>query len=135
MKWLHLIHLAILIGLTASVGGQVAVTSSAGPSADTPKDLKTGIVVEKIKKASAADRAGIQAGDIILNWSGRDAKGQIESPFDLSEVEIEHGSRGTVVLEGMRGTEKLSWVVPPDAWDITTRPNVSGRLLELHLQA
>src|SRR5713226_9444747 len=89
MKSCHtLIHLATLIGLTASVCGQVAVKSSQTSSTDALQDLKPGVVVEEVKKNSAADQARIQAGDVILSWSRGDAKGQIESPFDVSLIEI-----------------------------------------------
>jgi len=134
MKLCHpSIHLAIIfIGLTTSVCGQVAVTSSKASSTDALQDLKPGVVVEDVKKNSAADKAGIRVGDVILRWSRGDANGQVESPFDLIEAEIEQGSRGMIALEGIRGTEELRWLVQPDTWDLTTRPNFIGYLLELH---
>src|SRR6267154_94355 len=133
MKWYYaLIHPATLIGLAASVCGQVAVQSSQASSTDDLKDLKPGVVVEEVKKNSAADQARIQAGDVLLSWSRGDAKGQIESPFDVSLMEFEQVPRGTVTLDGLRGTEKRTWTLGPYARWIQARPAFSESLLAIY---
>src|SRR5882724_6139580 len=102
MKWLHLIHLAMLIGLTASVGGQVAVPSSESRT-EVPQDLKPGVVIEEIAKYSEGEKAGLKEGDIILHWACGGASGEIQLPSDLNSVEIEQAPRGVVTVEGFRG--------------------------------
>ncbi len=135
MKWCHpLIHLATLIGLTALVCGQVAVRSGQASSTDTLQDLKLGVVVEEVQKNSAGDQARIQAGDVLLNWSRDDAKGQIESPFDVALIEIEQGPRGAVTLSGFSGDDKRTWVLGPETWGFKTRPNLQRTLLDPYLE-
>jgi len=51
--------------------------------------LKPGIVMEKVGKNSEAEKAELQEGDVLLSWSREDAKDEIQSPFDLSLIEIE----------------------------------------------
>jgi CHAT domain-containing protein/tetratricopeptide (TPR) repeat protein len=96
--------------------------------------LLQGVVIEKITKNSEAEKAGLQAGDILSSWTRGDAKGQIETPFDLAETEIEQSPRGNVTLEGLRGTEQHSWTLGPDVWGIEARPNFQGKLLDIHQQ-
>jgi hypothetical protein len=62
--------------------------------------LKQGLVVESVAKNSEGEKAGLTEGDIILSWFRGDAKGTIELPFDLSEVETEQEPRGRVTLVG-----------------------------------
>jgi S1-C subfamily serine protease len=54
--------------------------------ADASIQLKPGIVVEKIAAHSEAEKAEVQVGDVLLSWVRADAKGQLESPFDLSNL-------------------------------------------------
>jgi len=81
------------------------------------------VAVDAVKKDLEADRAGLQDGDILLSWAASDAKGEIESPFDLPRIEIEQAPRGTVTLEGLRGTEKRVWVLGPGNWGVHVWPN------------
>jgi CHAT domain-containing protein/Tfp pilus assembly protein PilF len=91
-----------------------------------------GIVVEEVGKFSEAAKAGLQEGDVLLAWSRADAKGEIESPFDLSAAETEQAPRGVVTLEGLRGTKRQTWILGPDTWGITVRPNFPQPVLELY---
>src|SRR5579863_2559728 len=81
------------------------------PSAQTNSDagsapkLQPGVVIESVAKNSAGEKAGIQMGDILLNWVRANARGPIESPFDLAQAEIEQAPHGNVILEGLRGSE------------------------------
>ena len=61
-------------------------------------DLRPGIVVERVAKDSAAEKAGIKQGDVLLRWSRGESKGAFESPFDLSEMNIEERPRGNVTI-------------------------------------
>jgi hypothetical protein len=98
-------------------------------SAPAWAQLKPGIVVEGIEKNSEGDRAGLRAGDLLLSWSRGDAKGEIQSPFDLSDIEIEQAPRGTVTLEGYSGTDKRLWLLGPTSWGIEARPVLPETLL------
>jgi CHAT domain-containing protein/L,D-peptidoglycan transpeptidase YkuD (ErfK/YbiS/YcfS/YnhG family)/Tfp pilus assembly protein PilF len=98
------------------------------------RDIELGVVVERIDKGFEADKAGIREGDILLGWSYGNNKGQFESPFDLSTIEMEQGPLGSVTLEGMRGSERLVWALGPDAWGVDARPNFSGTALSVYQQ-
>jgi len=67
-------------------------------------ELGKGVVADAVKKDSESEKAGLQAGDILLSWSRGAAKGDIESPFDLAEIEVEQAPRGAVTIEGLRAT-------------------------------
>lgn len=71
-------------------------------------ETSPGVVVVTIGENLAGEKAGLQQDDVILAWRQASAQGTIESPFDLSMIEIEQAPRGPVVLEGLRGAEKLS---------------------------
>jgi CHAT domain-containing protein/Tfp pilus assembly protein PilF len=88
-----------------------------------------GIVVEKIATDSAAERAGVKEGDVLTTWSRGDAKGELKSPFDLADLEIEQAPRGTVTLEGSSGADGRVWQLGPANWGIDARPVLSGTLL------
>jgi len=94
-----------------------------------------GVVVEQVEKGSESEKAGLQAGDVILAWSRAESHGNIESPFDLAEIEIEQNPRGPVLLEGLRGREKQVWRMGPSAWGIVRRPTLSGDFLMAYQQS
>lgn len=96
--------------------------------------VKPGITVEKVAKYSDGEKAGLQAGDVLLGWHRDDARGEIHSPFDLSDIETEQAPRGSVTLEGLRGAEKQTWVMGPDDWGIKARPNLPLDLLSIYLE-
>lgn len=96
------------------------------------EEIKQGVVIEQVAKASEAERAKIQEGDTILRWTRGDASGNIENPFDLGWIEIEQAQRGPVKLEGVRNNQKLTWTVGSADWGITSRPNLEGTLLSIY---
>jgi len=96
---------------------------------------KPGVVVEKVTHNGEAETAGLQEGDILLSWSRGDSKGEIQSPFDIMDVETEQGGLGGVRLEGRRGTERQTWSLGPGSWGLTARPNFSEPLLSSYLQS
>src|SRR5581483_552901 len=101
-------------------------------TASIPEELKPGVVVEGVEKNSEGERAGLKEGDVLLSWSRGDIKGKVESPFDLSDIEIEQAPRGNVALEGFRGEEKRVWVLGPDDWAVKARPNLPQNLLSFY---
>jgi CHAT domain-containing protein/Tfp pilus assembly protein PilF len=96
--------------------------------------LKPGVVVEEVARNSGGDKAGLKQGDLLLTWSRGDSKGNIESPFDLHEIEIEQQPRGNVMLEGLRGTEHRAWAMVPEDWHVSTRPDLPENLLSIYQQ-
>jgi CHAT domain-containing protein/Tfp pilus assembly protein PilF len=92
-------------------------------------DLKPGIVVEAIAKNSEGDKAGLTEGDVIIAWSRRETKGEIQSPFELIEIETEQEPRGQVTLKGERDSLNETWAMGPDKWGLEARPNLSGSVL------
>jgi CHAT domain-containing protein/Tfp pilus assembly protein PilF len=94
--------------------------------------LNRGVVVESVARNSEGEKAGLGEGDTILSWSRGDAKGEIESPFDLSEIETEQEPRGWVTLEGTRGGRTQTWVVGLDKWGIQARPSLPESLLVIY---
>src|SRR5260370_8963987 len=103
-------------------------------SAPSSADYKPGAVVDQVAPNSEGEKAGLKEGDIFLRWVRGNAKGEIESPFDLSLIEIEQAPRGSVTLEGLRGAEKRAWVLAPADWGLKTRPNLTPNLLSLYTE-
>src|SRR4051794_6591351 len=68
-----------------------------------------GVVVEQAAPQNPGALAGLRAGDTITAWSAGAARGDIASPFDFDEVELEAGSRGHVQLKGSRGGRGQTW--------------------------
>ncbi len=112
---------------TQKARGQVIESSTSGA-------FNHGVVVEKITKDSEGERAGLVEGDILLMWLREDAKGEIDSPFDLASLETEQAPRGEVTVRGIRGSEKRVWILGTDTWGIATRPNFPKSFLALYLQ-
>lgn len=104
-------------------------------NAQTPLSLSQGVVVEWVLPNYGADKAGLKPGDILLEWSSGNRRGQIASPFDLSYTRFEEASRATIKLEGLRNNETRSWFLGSDYWSIGVRPNFQGKLLSLYQEA
>src|SRR5579862_7191162 len=124
------IGVAVLYAM--SFGSTRLVLSQTASQATDAAPRFDGVVVEKVTKDSEADRAGIQPGDFLLDWATADAKGRIESPFNLHSVTLEWGSRGRTTIHGSRAQEEKTWVLDPifsnKDWGISLRPPMSGSL-------
>jgi tetratricopeptide (TPR) repeat protein len=120
----------LLIFATAVAQGQTGGRNE--KAASSCVDVNPGIVVETVAKNSVAENAGLAEGDVILLWTRNDLKGEIDSPFDLSEVEMEQAPRGQVTLTGIRGETKQSWPLGPGKWSIGTRPRLPEDLLNIY---
>jgi len=119
-----MLPLLMTLLLTSSVPGQ----QNPNPQ-DSALQISPGVVVEKVVEHSEGEKAGLQKGDVLLLWSRGDTKGEIQSPFDLTEIETEQAPRGTVKLDGLRGTEKQAWTLGPRTWGLNTSPNFPGTFL------
>jgi hypothetical protein len=58
--------------------------------------------------------------------------GRIDSPFVLSDVQLEQGSRGPVTLTGRHGAAAHVWVLGPGNWGLTVRPLFTPELQEIY---
>jgi len=94
-----------------------------------------GVIVEGVDRYSSAERPGIQRGDILVRWVGKDAKGEIHSPFDISSIEIEQAPRGMVALEGLRRGQTRVWSVGPDRWGLRTYPELPTSLWSIYMES
>jgi CHAT domain-containing protein/Tfp pilus assembly protein PilF len=117
--------MALFLGLAHSC----VVSQSSAPET---KPVLQGVVVESLLSKFEGERVGLQNGDVLLAWARGDAKGDINSPFDLPYIRLEQASRGTVQLEGLRGLEKRTWTLSSDSWGIIARPNFQGDLLSIY---
>src|SRR5260370_1265856 len=118
----------------SSVAGQSTASIEGPVSAQAPAELGRGVVIEAVKKNSEAEKAGLQEGDTLLHWARGAVQGEIESPFDLSWIEIEQAPRGAVTIEGLRGTDKKVWTLGPESWSVNARPSLSEVLLSIYLE-
>lgn len=106
-----------------------AYSQSAADSAIDASVLTRGVIVESVAINSEAAKAGIHPGDVLLDWRRAEAKGQIDSPFDLPYIRFEQASRGPVIIGGLRGIQHRTWHLGSDVWGVTCRPNFSEPLL------
>jgi len=85
-----------------------------------------GVVVERVAAGTAAARAGLEPGDVLLGWRQGDAGGDLRSPCDLDQVAVEHAPRGEVLLDGERGGVPRVFVLAPGKWGLAARPRLDG---------
>ncbi len=100
---------------------------SAGQLPGAP-NAQAGVVVESVDTEFEAEKDGIKPGDVIDGWSRATERGTIDSPFDLTWVEIEQKPRGLLVLEGFHGTERQTWKFVTDLFGVKVRPKMRERL-------
>src|SRR5262245_32114791 len=70
-----------------------------------------GVVVADVVKASSADAAGVQPGDVLETWTpaaGEAAQGRLATLFDVLDVEVEQAPLGLITLHGRREGRALS---------------------------
>jgi CHAT domain-containing protein len=91
-----------------------------------------GLVVTQLDKNGEGAKSGLRESDILLGWSQGVSRGLLRSPFDLLALEIEEKHGGSVSLEGLRGTERKTWVLGAGPWSIRTRPDCPENLFLLY---
>jgi len=120
--------LIVFLGVDCFCQGQNGIPHAA------PAVIGKGVVVEWVTKNSTADKAGVRAGDVLLNWTRGEESGRIDSPFDLPFIRFEQASRGTVTIAGFRGAERQTWLLTSDTWGIAARPTLEANLLATYLE-
>src|SRR5262245_2113984 len=78
---LALVFVSFPVSASSTAGEQAGGTSITG--------IDRGVVVEKVAPHGEAEKAGLQEGDILLAWSRGESKGEIQSPFDIMDLETE----------------------------------------------
>ena len=95
----------------------------------------SGVVVEDVTKGSAAEKAGLQPGDILVSWTRPGAPGgRLASAFDFTDLEIEQAPRGQVTLSVERKAGAVSATLPPGAWGLRVRPRMSETSLAAYAE-
>ena len=113
--WGTLVGALFMFLAGVSVLGQ---TASNAEGAASCVNMKPGIVVETVAKNSEAEKAGLEEGDVILAWTRGEMKGEIGSPFDLTEAEIEQEPRDRVSLEGCVAASSAPGAMGPGKWGV-----------------
>jgi CHAT domain-containing protein/tetratricopeptide (TPR) repeat protein len=97
-----------------------------------------GLVVETVTPESAAFRAGLTPGDRLFSWcrAGGDGacitRGDLRTPFDWLNVQMEDVQWGGVVTDGTRGSESRRWNLLPTFQGLTVAPLFQGTLAEAY---
>jgi CHAT domain-containing protein/tetratricopeptide (TPR) repeat protein len=110
---------------------------------DAPCPLSDpGAMIETVTPESAAFLAGLAPGDRLVSWcrtaSGEAdcaARGDLRTPFDWLDLQMEDVQRGRVVLTGTRGTEDRRWSLLPTFQNMTVAPLLHGPLAEAYQAA
>jgi len=95
-----------------------------GFGAWAPTAAAEGVVVVAVRPGLTAETQDLRAGDRLLRWEQGADSGTLSSPFDLAELDLEHGARGPVRLLGLRDGQPLSVSLFPDDWGLDTRPEL-----------
>ena len=99
------------------------------------EDPQAGVVVERVGKNSALERAGVQAGDLLLSWDRDGAKGTFDTVFVWHAFLVEETPRGTIKLHGTRGGEPIVFEVLMGNWSGTDiRPVMNTKELRLYFE-
>ncbi len=113
----------------------------AGCAAPPEPRFEGGAIVEELDAGGAGVRAGLEAGDRLVEWSRAGSPGgagpnagRIGSPADLDLVEATAIATGNLRLNGWRGEERLEVALPPDDWRLAARPVFSGADLDDYLE-
>ena len=128
--------------VSAAFLGSCAFAEGPAAIADSPVSCPfsaQGLVVEAVAPESAGFRAGFMPDDRLFSWcrrsgakSGCIARGDLRTPHDWLDFEVEDEQRGGVVVEGARGSESLRWDLLPALQGITLAPLFLGALAEIY---
>jgi CHAT domain-containing protein/Tfp pilus assembly protein PilF len=129
--------LRLLEGVDRALG----LAEGAPPTAEEGRCPLTlpGLVVETVTAESAAFRAGLMPGDRLSSWcrtsgeaGGCTARGDLRTPFDWLDVQMDDVQRGGVVVEGTRASERHRWNLLPTFQGLTVAPLLQGALAETY---
>ena len=125
------------VGLVISLTALAAETTSANHGANQAAE-DAGLIVEAVSARSAAQRAGMQAGDEIVAWreansaAGAAADNPIASPFDLLDVQLDKLPRSPILLIGLRGDVPTTWTLQTGIFGLTVHPRMRPEVRALY---
>src|ERR1700687_5314374 len=126
----------LLVQLLLAAGALSCIATARDPHlpARAANAAATGIPLEEVKHGSLGDKAGLQAGDLLLAWRlpamppNARAEGRFCSPFDVYEVEREQAPRGVITLTGRRGDAPMHWIIAAkEGWGVRPGLPLSSR--------
>jgi CHAT domain-containing protein/tetratricopeptide (TPR) repeat protein len=129
------------IVLSAALSGGFASGATSAVKEESPALCTLaapGLNVETVAPESAAFRAGLAPGDQLSSWcraGGEEvciARGDLRTPFDWLNLQMEDVQRGGVTVDGRRGSESRRWNLLPTSQGITVAPLFQGALAEAY---
>lgn len=121
----------------------LGILGAPGPGVvDSELVIMPGLRVREIQDGSALERAGVEAGDVILRWdrlpnppqNPETESGKLIEPSDWYWLEIEQAPRGTIRLTGERGGSPYVKEVGFGPWDATVEPRFVATPIAAALQ-
>jgi len=93
-----------------------------------PAQPAAGLVVELVPQGSAAAKAGIQPGDVLLSYDGK----SLTSPFSLLAAEDSAAGKSEVALQIRRNNELLILLPAGGRQGVQTRPQLPSDMLAFY---
>jgi CHAT domain-containing protein/Tfp pilus assembly protein PilF len=125
-------YMLAVVGLTLAPAGLLAFAP--GPAARSvprasfdPPVTPACVVVQEVVSGSAAEKAGLKAGDRLLSYDGR----PLASPAALQALSQNMAGKRQANLRLQRGGENLTLSVPVGSLGIAVRPALSPAALSL----
>ncbi len=84
-----------------------------------------GAMVESVSRFSAAERAGIEPGDVLVSWRAADDATAIASPFHVQLLEIEHPRHAPYRMTLDRAGTEFEVTITPGRFGIAAVPIMS----------
>ena len=133
MPRLRKVLLLVASALILVLGTNAQVFQRSPYQASGPTSAR-GVIVESVTAEFEAEKLGIKPGDVIDSWSREGEHGTIDSPFDLTWVELEQKPRGLLSLEGLHSAERKSWTFSTDLFGLKVRPVMPEGLAGIYSQ-
>ena len=85
-----------------------------------------GLIVVSVRSGSGAEAAGLAPGDLLLAWQSADGQGLLDSPLQLTAVDMEQAPRGAVTFTGRRRGEAQRWTIARRSLGLVARPDLTA---------
>lgn len=94
-----------------AAGGRDVMRAYLGTIPDYTTEIETGVLLSGVQTGGPADKAGLQGGDIILQFGGQTITNIYDYTYSLDAVKI--GEATELVIQ--RGEERLTLTITPEA--------------------
>jgi len=117
--------LCCLFWVSASL--TAATTTAPGPDIQlgTIATEPHGVPIFEVIEGSTAEKAGLQAGDILESWQRGDASGLFNWPHEVVRVVYEESNRGQVRVSVLRDGERHTVRLSGHSWGVWISPIMS----------